>query len=280
MALYSLVNEDRLNGAIKATTDAIREKTGSEDPIPWNKETGLADAVPAVYEAGEAAGVEVGKQEAYDAFWDVYQNNGERSVYPYAFAYSWDDSIFKPKYDIVLGSGKSDADNIFVYSAISDIVGLLNQCGVVFDSSNAVQLSSCFRTCSSVSIPPLDMTNCKTTLMTCYDCFSVTKIEVINVQPDCTFDRTFSYCTRLVDFLITGTIGNNISFIGCHALSKDSISNIFAALSSDAVGMVLTLATYAVNNAFATATGAADGATSEEWLALVDTKSNWTISLA
>ena len=50
-------------------------------------------------------------------------------------------------------------------------------------------------------------------------------------------------------------------------------------LSDTASGKTLTLSLTAVNNAFETSAGAKDGSTSAEWTALVDAKTNWTITL-
>jgi hypothetical protein len=55
------------------------------------------------YEHGEADGIsqgtEIGKQEEYDRFWNVYQQNGTRTNYSYAFAgESWTDEAINPKY--------------------------------------------------------------------------------------------------------------------------------------------------------------------------------------
>ena len=63
-------------------------------------------------------------------------------------------------------------------------------------------------------------------------------------------------------------------------LSKDSIISIINALSTATSDLPITLSITAVNNAFETSPGAADGSTSEEWTALIATKPNWTISLA
>ena len=67
-----------------------------------NKYTTLtSEKIPSVHEAG--------KQAEYDAFWDVYQNYGNPTRYHYAFTGSkWNDTNFKPKYDIVLNSETSN----------------------------------------------------------------------------------------------------------------------------------------------------------------------------
>jgi hypothetical protein len=46
---------------------------------------------------------EAGKKAEWDAFWDAYQDYGNRVQYPNAF-YMWDDTYFKPKYPIRLGT--------------------------------------------------------------------------------------------------------------------------------------------------------------------------------
>lgn len=62
-------------------------------------------------------------------------------------------------------------------------------------------------------------------------------------------------------------------------LSKPSITSIINCLSTTTSGLTVTLSKTAVNNAFETSEGVADGSTSQEWLNLVATKTNWTISL-
>lgn len=48
MALDKLVDSAKLDGALKATADAIRAKTGESDPILWDEDTGFADAIDAM----------------------------------------------------------------------------------------------------------------------------------------------------------------------------------------------------------------------------------------
>lgn len=277
MALYSLVNEDRLNGAIKATTDAIREKTGSEDPIPWNKETGLADAVPAVYEAGEAAGVEVGKQEGTDAFWDLIQEFGTRKDYSYAFCRCAFDYI-RPKYKVIpteSGMNQTFAENIYLKKVES----------AYFDFSQAPNLDYCgyWTFANDTGLEEIEDIGIPAPTKYSYTftrCRKLHTINILRVLESTLFFYAFSSCASLENITIEGTIGQNgMDLQYSTLLSKASILSIINALSTTTTGLTVTFSLTAVNNAFATATGAADGATSEEWLALVDTKSNWTISL-
>jgi hypothetical protein len=50
-------------------------------------------------------------------------------------------------------------------------------------------------------------------------------------------------------------------------------------LSATQINEVVTFSLVAINTAFETASGVADGSASQEWLELSNTKSNWTISL-
>lgn len=47
---------------------------------------------------------DAGKKAEYNAFWDAYQQSGQRWNYSYAFASElWDDTTFNPKYSIGTG---------------------------------------------------------------------------------------------------------------------------------------------------------------------------------
>lgn len=48
MALDKVIDSAKLEGAITATADAIREKAGITDKLEWNQETGFAEAVSAI----------------------------------------------------------------------------------------------------------------------------------------------------------------------------------------------------------------------------------------
>ena len=52
---------------------------------------------------------DAGKKAEYDAFWDTFQNNGNRTTYSYAFygsAVGWNDTTFNPKYPIKIIYGE------------------------------------------------------------------------------------------------------------------------------------------------------------------------------
>ena len=77
----------------------------------------------------------------------------------------------------------------------------------------------------------------------------------------------------------TGYITDSISFEWMPTLGATNIRLIVNGLSATATEQILTLSLEAVNRAFATSSGANDGATSATFAELVATKPNWTITL-
>lgn len=200
----------------------------------------MPEKIGEVFEAGAQAG----RKSEYDEFWDALQSNGERRNYWGAFC-SWDDSIFKPKYPIIAKANKS----MFYLSTITFCPSL--------DLTLASNVENIFDYASKI--------------------ITIEKI-VLKKDGSQGFYKGFASCKSLVNLTFEGVIGKTLS-IGESPLSKDSILNILSVLSSDSTSQTLTLSLSAVNNAFETSPGAADGSTSEEWLALANTKPNWTVSL-
>lgn len=48
MAFDTVVDREQLNGAMKASADAIREKAGGDDLIEWHAERGFSDAIKSI----------------------------------------------------------------------------------------------------------------------------------------------------------------------------------------------------------------------------------------
>ena len=93
--------------------------------------------------------------------------------------------------------------------------------------------------------------------------------------------NAFSNMTNLQNIVIEGAIGQNgVNLSASTLLSKESITSFVNALLETASGKTITFSLNAVNKAFETSAGAADGSTSAEWGTLIAGKSNWTISLA
>ena len=222
-----------------------------------------------------------GMRTEYDSFWDIYQQNGEREIYQNAFSYGWNDSNFKPKYNIV-PKGDNGCGSMFFKTNIVDLAECMKKANVVFDTSQATRLSSVFdRMDVTLTVPTVNAINTTIMNMTYYNSSRLKKIVIKNIQPSCTFDRVFNYVSALETLeLINCIIGQNgFNVQWSTKLSHDSLTSIVNALSTTTSGLTVTLSKTAVNTAFETSVGAGDGSTSSEWLNLIATRNNWTISL-
>ena len=203
---------------------------------------------------GKKEGFETGRKSEYDAFWDAYQANGTLGVYSGAFSYyGWTDKAFKPKYDIRPIYG---ARGTFMYTKITDICKCLRDCGVVFDSSKASDLVTCFAHTSSKSIPLVDVTGLKNhsnskSLFDHRENKGILKyIEGVVVKENTQYDYWFAGCTTLESVTFQGSIANNLSMSDCAMLSRESIESVISHLSDTASGKTLTLSDTAVESAF------------------------------
>lgn len=272
---YKVVDADQLDADLTAVADAIREKTGGSELLSFPD--GMVAEVGAVYEAGEQAG----RQAEYDAFWDTFQQNGNRNYYRYAFGTSgWTGDNFYPKYDIILKT--SYATYAFFNSSqlTIDLVERMNDLGIKFVFDNFTNAAEIFCNSGITHLGELDFSAVTTGYGAFFGAANLTTIDKLIVSEATDFDSVFYACRALENLIIDGTIGQNEFNVRHSPLNKASLTSIINALSDTTTDLTVTLSLTAVNNAFETSEGAADGSTSEEWLALVETKSNWTISLA
>ena len=242
-------------------------------------EKGKAEVSEGIYEEA----FEAGKKSEYDAFWDVYQNYGDKSNYNMAFAgVGWKKENFKPKYDIK----PTNAQYMFRYSQINaDLVEILENQGVVLDFSNVTNTDRIFADAQFTHIGIVDLSNVVAVNSTFangsadYDLETIDKI-ILKDDGSNTFSSAFTNLNALKNITFEGVIGKNgISFQWSKSLSRNSIVNIVSCLSTETSGLSITLSENAVNKAFATNTDGTNGSTSAEWLALIGTRTNWNISL-
>ena len=227
------------------------------------------------------AAFEAGRQAEHDAFWYEFQygSDGKQKTYLvyYFSGQGWNSRNFKPKYDITpVGA----ATGMFRQSSIANLSQILADCGVTLDTSQATDLSYAFGFASFTKLPKIDM-SLSTRNEGIFVDTPVEEITEIVVSAKTTFTTTSFRCKKLTHMPVSGVIAqSNFNVSACTLLDKDSITSIVNALSTSTSGLTVTLSNAAVNTAFETSTGAADGATSAEWLALENTKKNWTITLA
>ena len=238
------------------------------------------------YEEGYEEGYTEGKQSEYDRFWDAYQQNGNRTDYSNSFAgCGWTQENFKPKYDIA----PENAYMIFRMNPCEiDLVERLSSLGVSLDLSKAINTQYMFTNSSFTRIGVIDVSSSINTspldsvVANCTKLVTIDKIIPKVSEYGNEFSKnSFNQCIALENLTIGGEITkNNFNVQWSTLLSHDSIVSIINALSTTTSGLTVTVSLTAVNNAFETSQGAADGSTSEEWLSLIAARENWTITLA
>lgn len=215
---------------------------------------------------------EAGKQAEYDAFWDSFQNNGTRTNYESAFL-SWDTSQFRPKYDL---KGTTFASAFRFRGDVLDMSERLETLGVQLDTSGATNLAWAFFDAPISRIPKIDCSGVATIDSVFYNSPSLHTIDCLKLRDDGSnkFTYTFYASSNIKNITIEGVIGQSgFDMQWATVLTHDSIVSIINALSTTASGKSITLSNTAVNNAFE---GGSEGS---EWLNLIATKPNWTISL-
>ena len=199
------------------------------------KLTTAAENVAKVYDAG--------KKAEYDAFWDSFQSNGNRTNYHTAFARTnWKNgTTYAPKYPITC-NGNNTASNMFSSSAVTDTV-----VPITISGNNA----SVFYGASLVTVNKLILGS------------GITQMS-----------DWFDQCTKLKNIEIEGDIPVSIKFAQSTKLTARSITSIVEHLSDTATGKSVTFSQTAVNNADWSETEY------ESWDALVATRPNWTFALS
>lgn len=248
----------------------------------------IAENEKKVYDAG----VGVGKVQANDAFWDEFQDYGKRQNYAYAFAgESWINKIKDLKYPITpvdtyatrryatgmfmwFNRNSTDPDS-FDYSLIANKI----------DFSKCYQLPNVFACCTmnNVVVDFSGATSLSGTFTRSDGGAGIPNITLKVTENLKTISQTFNNTLTLINLVFTDDSVIATSGLDLHwstKLSKASILSIFNALSTTTTGESLKISLTAVNNAFETSEGLADGSTSDEWTALIASRSNWTVALS
>lgn len=246
----------------------------------------IAENTPKVYEAG--------KKAAYDAFWDMFQDKGNRTDYRYAFygAYAankyWGDEWLKPKYDIVCGT---NASWMFGYSAVSELRKGYDGLEPLGLNTSAVTIASYmfYNATKLKSLPLIDLSKI-TKVADIYGTFSLcTSLQdlQIRVSENTVFistnsaTGTFYKCTSLTDLIVDGTIGQNGLNLKDCPLNKASIESVVDALSTTTSGLTVTFSTQAVNNAFGIdVNNPSTYPAGSEFYELRNSRNNWTFNYA
>ncbi len=188
----------------------------------------IDDAFNTGYPAGEKA--------AYDLYWDAIQNNGKREMYRNFFIdESWNNNTFKPKYDLRV----SNAEGMFHNSKISgDFVELLENLGIVLDTSNCGQMTQMFGNCSEITrLGVLDFSKTgryysQQTFMFCTKLKTIDKIIFSSTEPKQSFYLAFQNCTALENITVEGVITpDDLTFQWC-PLTAESMQSVISHLKN------------------------------------------------
>lgn len=163
------------------------------------------------------------------AFWNIYQDNGNRIDYNHAFAgVGWNDNTFKPCYDI-------KPKNAYMMFRESEITSLPE--GINFDFSTCSDLSYTFSLCQISKLGTISVINCSSLANTFRSASLLKKIDLLVVDEKNKFSNAFYGCTSLEDIRVSGIIANNGFDISASLLltveSLNSIINALADKSAD-----------------------------------------------
>lgn len=227
-----------VNEKMTAIADNIRSKTGGTEALSLDN---MASGVNEVYEAG--------KKAEQNAFWEIYQEGGDRENWQYAFYYRWwTDDTYNPIYPIKV---RNPNTNMFYRTPVTNTKVSIDIRGTT--------LNYTFREASIVTIPELIVD------------------ESTNVN------QGFLGASDLKNITITGTIGTDFKISWC-PLTVESIKSIISALCdyTDTENEYVNTVTFKTS-AFETLE--AEGATAEyngtpcTWAELIDNK-KWNLTLA
>lgn len=173
-------------------------------------------------------GLEEGRQAQYDEFWDALQNYGKRADYAYAFATGWNDKTFTPKYDII----PTGCTNTFYYSDIGNLEGILNNRGVVLDTSKVINITYGFGYSTITHIPVVNLSKATNTTYLFANfgntstLFSRNRLvsirKIISSETTVFAKNTFSGTYHLEHCIFEGTIASSINLQWSSKLDLES----------------------------------------------------------
>lgn len=189
------------------------------------------------YQTGLAEGIEQGKQAEYDAFWNTYQENGNRTHYQNGFSgVCWNSENFRPKYPIVC-KGYGSANCLFEYfdNKRKKPPLEIHEGDIDFNGS----VTSMISTAQNAYISVFEMNAIPSVLNSMIDTFhmndfggAVLHTIKLGVREETTYSGNNFKCATIqnVSFVKGSIIGTNISFQYCDKLTHDSLMNIISVL--------------------------------------------------
>ena len=218
-------------------------------------------------------GTDTGGKSLYDEFWDGFTDNGARTDYSRAFNY-WGSEYIRPSRKIIptnaYAGNQTFANNPNLKKVEAKYFDFSQK---PFGTDNNTSWYYTFNNCPNLEeIEDIGLVPSFRYYGTFNGCSKLHTIAKLRVDENTAYINMFN--TALVNLTVEGIIGQNgFDIRACTKLSKASIISIINALSLTTSGLTVTLSRTAVTSAFGSTTN-------EEWLDLVATRTNWTISLA
>ena len=183
-----------------------------------------------VSDGGYERGLEDGKQTEWNAFWDEYQQYGNRKDYGNAFCrYNFTDKNFKPKYDIV--PDNYGAQMFQDCPHITNLKKLLEDAGVKLDLSKCGSLLQMFQGSENMTyLPVIDGSVATSYNYTFYGTKALKEIDKFIVNEKGTFNNTFAGSRVVEKIIFEGTIGNDLSLKDSVLLNHESLMSVINCL--------------------------------------------------
>ena len=181
---------------------------------------------------------EAGQKAEYDRFWDAFQDNGNRTVYDYAFRDWAGCEEIKPKYPI---RTKGLYNTFFRCFKLKQLPKEIYPIDGSFDICYAA-FAQCYELEKIEFDMPIKTTNLSgmsSIFSQCYKLVSIGKITVDGLPYD--FTSTFYMCNALENVTFGGTIAGNLSFYHSPKLSLDSVQSAIDAMQDRTGTTSLTL---------------------------------------
>ena len=211
----------------RAEGDGGSFEEGYNEGFAEGFDSGWMDGVTQGLNDGYDSGLEEGKQAEYDAFWNVYQENGNRADYRGAFSGNgWTDEMFKPKYNM----RPSTINGMFTQSAITDLQAALDRAGVTLDFTGITsnRIVQGFNDSKITRIGVVNVSHLTTINYLFFYASYLHTVDKLILAADGstqTPSTAFQGCGRLENIIIEGTIGTSISFPSC-PLTTESVQSI------------------------------------------------------
>ena len=172
-----------------------------------------------------------GMQTEYDRFWDNFQQNGTRTYYAYGFVGGgWNDTTFKPKYDIV-PSGSSSIQLIF-NTAITDLVALLDERGVIIDTSRVANVNYIIGNNQYMTRAPIfDISSATSANYLCDACTKLESVGFVASEKTVFGTRSFTNCSSLTHCIFSGVIASDINLQWSPLLDEESLQSLTQTLA-------------------------------------------------